>query len=524
MLCSLSGQVPVEPVVSLKSGHVFEKRLVLKYLEQNQRRCPITAVELDVEHDLLALHVAPTTVSKSASSTPAPIAPEAASIPQLLATFQNEWDAVMLETFTLKQHLEQTRQELSHTLYQHDAACRVIARLNAENATLKERMTALASGHQEDVDMQDGSALAPEVLATIEAKQKELAKKRKEFKKKDGPQRAALLSGLRHWRVASSHTVHDSDKPGVTCVAIDSKRPTFVATGGVDKHAKVFDTTKQQVVATLTGHTKKLSHVEFHPMADLVLTASYDKTVKVWTVHGDGYTVASTLEGFDDAITRSSIHPTGHYVLSGSLDATWAIHDLRREALLARYTLNGELAMPSVSPTQPQKAANETRCAHFHPDGGIFGTAAKSKLVQMWAVNTLSNVVTFEGHAAPVTALGFSENGYYLASGSEDGVVKLWDLRKATSFFELDLKHHEPALQLGAIHAIHFDASGSHLAVASAQSVQVLKEVGRNQWEGLMTLRDHKAAVTSVQFAPDSSYLASTSMDRSLKIYRQFND
>jgi pre-mRNA-processing factor 19 len=207
-------------------------------------------------------------------------------------------------------------------------------------------------------------------------------------------------------------------------------------------------------------------------------------------------------------------------VLSGSLDATWAIHDVRRGQLLSRYTLNGELAMPDAATGKPRKAANEVRCARFHPDGGIFGTAAKSKLVQMWAVSSLSNVVTFEGHAAPVTALGFSENGYHLASGSEDGVVKLWDLRKASSFFELDLKKEQPKLKLGAIHSINFDASGSHLAVASAQSVQVLKEKSKNHWEVIKTLSDHKAAVTGVQFAPDSSFLASTSMDRSLKIYR----
>ncbi len=118
---AVSGQVPTDPVVSKKSGHVFEKRLVEKFIDA-EGKCPATGEPLTSD-DLLPIVSSPVTAPRPAKGT---------SIPSLLAIFQNEWDTLMLESYTMKEQLDTVRKELSQALYQHDAACRVIARLVKE--------------------------------------------------------------------------------------------------------------------------------------------------------------------------------------------------------------------------------------------------------------------------------------------------------------------------------------------------------------------------------------------------------
>lgn len=46
LFCAISGQPPLHPVLSIKSGTVYEKSLIQKYLQDNAGKDPITGDQL----------------------------------------------------------------------------------------------------------------------------------------------------------------------------------------------------------------------------------------------------------------------------------------------------------------------------------------------------------------------------------------------------------------------------------------------------------------------------------------------
>jgi len=504
LICAISSEVPEVPVVSPVSGQIYERRLIEKFIEENGTD-PITKEPLSIEQ----------LVEVKASPLVKPKPPSATSIPAILKSLQDEWDAVMLHSFTLRQQLQTARQELSHALYQHDAACRVIARLNKEVTAAREALAPLkpqAGGatpmltpahapptpthaetpvHQQQVAEETG--MTAEIIEKLQEKATVLTQERKK-RGKTVPEDLMSAENIGNFVTQSSHPgLHSASVPGILAVDIYAKDTSKILTGGADKNAVVFNKDLEQVVAVLKGHGKKVNRVVYHPTEDTAITGSHDATVRIWNV--PTAQSLNILRIHDGPITGLSLHATGDYILTTSTDQCWAFSDIRAGRL--------------VTKVNDQSGGVALTCAQFHPDGLLVGTGTADANIKIWDLKEGTNVANFPGHSGQISALSFSENGYYLATAADDSCVKLWDLRKLKNFKTLQLEDGYEVRDLC------FDSSGTYLAVAGTDVRVYLCK----QWNELLTMRDHTATATGVRFGDNSRFISSTSMDRTLKIY-----
>ena len=135
------------------------------------------------------------------------------------------------------------------------------------------------------------------------------------------------------------------------------------------------------------------------------------------------------------------------------------------------------------------------------PDGSQIATGGEDGQVKIWQADTGEPVSAFTAHTSRVSDLAFSPDGMRILSGGLDGAVYVWDARTGGTLFSL------PSAD-GAVFSVAYSPDGKRLAAGLLDSVLI--------WDantGDETLRHTEltcGAVTDIAFTQDSARLGAT--------------
>eukprot|EP01024_Parvocaulis_polyphysoides_P045652 TRINITY_DN4276_c0_g3_i3.p1 TRINITY_DN4276_c0_g3~~TRINITY_DN4276_c0_g3_i3.p1 ORF type:complete len:541 (-),score=71.56 TRINITY_DN4276_c0_g3_i3:363-1943(-) len=471
MQCAISGSTPQEAVIS-KTGYIFERRLLESVIEETGK-CPISGEPL-TRDDIMPI--------KASKVFKPPRSVTVASLPQMLGQFQDEWDGLVLETHKLKQDLETCQQELSQALYQHDAACRVIARLQRERDEARDKLQDMESTMQEIVQKQAVKRAAQEQPEPANDEEEAARPKRA----KAGITQDILdtitnqMEKLSTWRRAKKYISPNLAKPekirnyvpkkiynvfqsSDTAVSMDfhENQENVVALAGGQGIIKLFDLKTEKLMQELDIQCGAKQAKFLTEKAILAVGEDGGCRVGVQEEGNQLFKIKFTIQDNNEQKVSSDIavHPTGMYYVSAYDDGRWSFNDVTIGQCLASYNLAQQ---------DPQNAGSGYLCSGFHPDGLIFALGCNNKEFHIWEMRNRGLAARFQGHDGIPIGVVFSENGIHMATTGDAGSILLWDLRKFKSFHKII-----PYQGNLAARGIAYDKSGRYLACTGSDSTKI---------------------------------------------------
>lgn len=112
----------------------------------------------------------------------------------------------------------------------------------------------------------------------------------------------------------------------------------------------------------------------------------------------------------------------------------------------------------------------------FHPNSNYIATGSSDRTVRLWDCLSGNYVRLMTGHKAPIYSLAFAMCGRFLASGSADHRVLIWDLAHGHLIAQF-------CGHTGTIHSLCFSRDGTILATGMCNMGGRKTDVHTAEWD-----------------------------------------
>eukprot|EP01114_Cavostelium_apophysatum_P021330 TRINITY_DN7415_c0_g1_i1.p1 TRINITY_DN7415_c0_g1~~TRINITY_DN7415_c0_g1_i1.p1 ORF type:complete len:407 (-),score=71.29 TRINITY_DN7415_c0_g1_i1:180-1400(-) len=288
-------------------------------------------------------------------------------------------------------------------------------------------------------------------------------------------------------------------KDSVFCVAVhpfcdlNANVNTIAVTGGGDEHAYIWNITTGTTLFELKGHKDSVVSVGFNFNGNLIATGSYDATVKVWETSTGN--LLFTLDGPQNEIEWVQWHAKGNVVLAGSRDGlSWMWN-----------TVDGKCMSVFAGHEAP------VTCGTFSQDGKLVVTGSEDMTVRIWDPKTGQPAHVIRGpkfHTGPITSVDTHPSNL-VVSGAQDGEARLSNM--TTGKLLGNLSGHDDSVE-----AVAFSLVAPFIATGSLDSKVNIYDLSTLQIRGTCK---HDDAVTRLIWHPTQPFVFSSSVDQTVRLW-----